>query len=66
LVSADEAGYKAVNYSKLPLLTLQAVKELRAENDALRAANLSLEARLAALERLVVQPTQSAAGGQKW
>ena len=43
-------GYQAVNYSKLPLLTLQAVKELKAENDALRARADALEARLAALE----------------
>ena len=36
LVTEDEQGYKAVNYSKLPLLTLQAIKELKAENDALK------------------------------
>jgi hypothetical protein len=36
LVSTDEKGFKAVNYSKLPLLTIQAVNELKAENDALR------------------------------
>jgi len=36
LVTEDEQGYKAVNYSKLPLLTLQAIKELKAENDTLK------------------------------
>jgi hypothetical protein len=36
LVSEDEQGYKAVNYSKLPLLSLQAIKELKAENNTLR------------------------------
>jgi hypothetical protein len=36
LVLTDEQGYKAVNYSKLPLLTIQAVNELKAENDTLR------------------------------
>src|SRR5262249_37292997 len=36
LVSTDEQGYKAVNYSKLPLLSLQAIKELKAENDTLK------------------------------
>lgn len=36
LVSTDDKGFKAVNYSKLPLLTIQAVKELKAENDTLR------------------------------
>ena len=46
LVVMDEEGYKAVNYSKLPLLTIQAVKELKAENDELKA-------RVAELERIV-------------
>ena len=53
-------GYKAVDYSKLPLLTIQAVKELKADNDALRDENQALkrasetlERRLAELERLV-------------
>jgi hypothetical protein len=36
LVTEDEQGYKAVNYSKLPLLMLQAIKELKVENDALK------------------------------
>jgi hypothetical protein len=50
LVTTGPEGYQAVNYSKLPLLTIQAVKELKAENDALRARADALEARLAALE----------------
>jgi hypothetical protein len=37
LVATDSDGYKAVDYSKLPLLTIQAMKELKAENDALKA-----------------------------
>ncbi|HEV8588061.1 MAG TPA: tail fiber domain-containing protein [Pyrinomonadaceae bacterium] len=36
LVSADEQGYKQVDYSKLPLMLLQAVKDLKAENDQLK------------------------------
>ena len=36
LVVTNDDGYKAVDYSKLPLLTIQAVKELKAENDALK------------------------------
>jgi hypothetical protein len=44
LVTEDENGYKAVRYNKLPLLLLQAIKELKADNDALRK-------RLEALER---------------
>ncbi|MGQ0542054.1 MAG: tail fiber domain-containing protein [Blastocatellia bacterium] len=31
LVATDEKGYKLVNYSKLPLLTIQAVKEQQAQ-----------------------------------
>jgi hypothetical protein len=50
LVKEDEQGYKAVNYSKLPLLTLQAVKELKAENDAMKQQNQSLQQRNAALD----------------
>lgn len=50
LVVVDDKGYLAVNYSKLPLLTIQAVKELKAENDELKARNAAIEARLAALE----------------
>jgi endosialidase-like protein len=46
LVETDTDGYKAVNYSKLPLFTIQALKELKADNDALTQ-------RVAELERLV-------------
>jgi hypothetical protein len=45
LVVTDGDGYKAVDYSQLPLLTIQAVKELKTENDALkhRVAGLSTD-----------------------
>ena len=33
LVVTNDGGFKAVDYSKLPLLTIQAVKELKAENE---------------------------------
>jgi hypothetical protein len=36
LVAGDEPGYKAVNYSQLPLLLVQAVRELKAENEIVR------------------------------
>ena len=49
----DSDGYKAVDYSKLPLLTIQAVKELKAENDARKAENDALKQRVSELERLV-------------
>jgi hypothetical protein len=37
LVSTDEQGYRVVNYSKLPLMTIQAVKEQQAQIDSLAA-----------------------------
>ena len=46
LVVTNDDGYKAVDYSKLPLLTIQAVKELKSENDTLKD-------RVAELERIV-------------
>lgn len=48
IVTTDAAGYKAVDYSKLPLLAIQAIKELKEQNDA-------LERRLAALEALLTK-----------
>jgi Chaperone of endosialidase len=58
IVATDSDGYKAVDYTKLPLLTIQAVKELKAENDTLkeRVAELEpLKQRVAELERLVTE-----------
>jgi hypothetical protein len=46
LVTTDAQGYRAVDYSKLPLLAIQAIRELKERNDA-------LERRLAALEALL-------------
>ncbi|MFN2444363.1 MAG: tail fiber domain-containing protein [Vicinamibacterales bacterium] len=46
LVTTDAEGYKAVNYSKLPLLAIQAIKELRNRNDSLAQRLATLEARL--------------------
>ena len=48
LVVTNPDGYKSVDYSKLPLLTVQAIKELKAENDA-------LQSKVAELERLLKQ-----------
>ena len=36
MVSTDQAGYKRVNYGELPLLMLQAIRELKAENEKLQ------------------------------
>jgi hypothetical protein len=54
LVATGDDGFKAVDYSKLPLLTLQAVKELKAENDALKR-------RVDELDRLVTEMLTNAA-----
>jgi hypothetical protein len=48
LVATDAEGYKAVDYSKLPLLAIQAIKELKEKNDALEQRLSAIEARLAA------------------
>ena len=60
LVAQDESGYKAVNYGKLPMLMLQAIKDLKAENDSLRQQNARLQkqnagidARLTAVEQRI-------------
>jgi len=54
LVVTNQNGFKAVDYTKLPLLTIQAVKELKAEKDALKQ-------RVDELERLVQQMLATAA-----
>ena len=51
LVVTDEQGYKAVKYSALPMYMLQAIKDLKTENDALRRRLEEQEARLLRLER---------------
>jgi Chaperone of endosialidase len=48
LVVTAEDGFKAVDYSKLPLLTIQAVKELKSENNTLKD-------RVSELERIVAE-----------
>ena len=50
LVTEDEQGFKAVRYNKLPLLTLQGLKELKADNDSLRRENDALKQRIEAQE----------------
>jgi hypothetical protein len=44
LVSPDKSGFKAVNYSELPLLLLEAIRELDAQNRALQSRIEVLEA----------------------
>jgi hypothetical protein len=48
LVSTDAQGYKAVNYAQLTPVLLEALKELKAENDALQARTTTATATAAA------------------
>jgi len=49
LVAPDADGFLTVDYSRLPLMTVQAVKELKAENDELKRRLAALESTLDAL-----------------
>ena len=53
LVAEDEQGYKVVHYQKLPLLLLQAIRELKEGNDALKQQNKILETEISSLKKLV-------------
>ena len=53
LVTVGTDGVKLVRYNKLPLLMLQAIKELKAENDTLRKNNVAMATRITALERII-------------
>ena len=46
----NREGYKAVHYEMLPMMLLQAMRELKEENDALKAALVDQAARLQAIE----------------
>jgi len=50
LVATDNEGYKAIDYAQLPLLTIQAMKELKVENDGLKTANDALKGQADALK----------------
>jgi hypothetical protein len=51
MVTTDNRGFKMVNYSELPYLTLAAIRELKIENDSLRTQLAEMQQRLARLER---------------
>jgi hypothetical protein len=54
MVATDERGYKLVNYSELPYLTLAAIRELRIENDTLREQLAARQRELQELRQQVV------------
>ncbi len=56
LVGEDQHGYKVVRYAKLPLLMLQAIKDLKIENDELKkelSAMRSLRDEIFVLKKLM-------------
>ena len=55
LVTEDEHGYKVVNYSKLPLMSVQAIKELKSENDKLKKLLRRQQAEIESLKKVVCQ-----------
>jgi hypothetical protein len=53
LVTTDDDGFKAVHYHQLPLLAIQAISELKRDNDRLRSELRHLEERMAVAFRLL-------------
>jgi hypothetical protein len=51
LVTADAEGMKAVRYNELPFLMLQAIRELKASNDAMKTTSDGLRATNEQLQR---------------
>lgn len=54
LVVTDEDGYRAVNYSKLPLYTIQAVIELKEENDSLKQQLAEQQRQIDELKKMIL------------
>jgi len=52
LVTEDAGGFKVIHYHKLPLLMLEAIKELKAENDVLKKKLQNVEQQQRQLESL--------------
>ncbi|RYU93592.1 tail fiber domain-containing protein [Emticicia agri] len=65
LVQTDEKGFLSVNYIGLVPHLIEAVKELRNENNALKGKNQSLESRLDKIEALLTAQLQQLVDGAK-
>jgi hypothetical protein len=72
-VGTDAEGYKTLTYRGFEALTVESLRELKAENDRLKAANTdlagkltSIEERLAALERRGGGQHASVLGDSRW
>jgi fibronectin-binding autotransporter adhesin len=57
LVSTGADGYKAVNYAQLTPVLIEAIKELKAENDALKAAAARTATELQTVQAQAAQAT---------
>ena len=53
MVFTDEKGFKSVDYAKMTPILVEAVKELKQENEALRKNNNNLESRLNRIEKML-------------
>jgi len=53
LVSTDTKGFKAVSYNKLTAVLVEAVKELKAENEQLREKTVQQQSQIDELRALI-------------
>jgi hypothetical protein len=60
LVSTDAQGFKQIDYGKLPMLTIQAVKELNEQNQTLKARVETQASEIAALKAAICGITPAA------
>jgi hypothetical protein len=49
-VGVDDLGFKTINMSRLPVMLVESVRTLKAENEALRSQSLDFQERIRALE----------------
>lgn len=63
LVTKDAEGYYSVSYSEVIPVLVEATKELRAENAALKAANLALAEKMADFDRQLADLKAERGGG---
>jgi hypothetical protein len=66
LVVTDADGFKAIRYSELPLYLLQGLKELKAENDAVKTENATLKQQLQAQDARAQQQDERLRRLEAW